>query len=93
LIRLTEHEINGGKVDIVSIRVGPGARNRGEREGACGGYVDRGYLLNQLRVAVVQSDVADVDDIQQRGYAIVQPGHCALLVAGADPVGGRVDDV
>lgn len=44
-------------------------------------------------MSVVQSDIADVNDIQQRGLAIVQPGYRAWLITVTDPAGGRVDDL
>jgi len=93
VIRSAVHGVNGGKVYIVFIRIGAGISRRGKREGACGGCVDRVYPLNQPLVSVIQSDVTDVDDIQQRGFSIVQPGYRAWLIAVANPAGGRVNDV
>lgn len=44
-------------------------------------------------VVVVQSDVAVPDNVQQRGFAVIQPGNRAWLVAVTDPRGGRIDDL
>jgi len=43
--------------------------------------------------SVVQSDVADSDDVQQRGFAIIQPGYRAWLVAVTDSPAGRVENL
>jgi len=93
VIRAIAHGVEGGKVYIVCIRVGAGIGRRSKRERACVGYIDRVYLLDQPPFSVVQSDVADSDDVQQRGFAIIQPGYRAWLVAVTDSPAGRVENV
>lgn len=43
--------------------------------------------------SIVQSDIADFDNVQQRSHAIVQPGQCARLATTADPACRRVDNL
>jgi len=64
VIRAAVYGVDGGKVYIVGIRVGAGIRRRSKRERPCGRDVDWVYLLDQPPLSVVQSDVADSDEIQ-----------------------------
>ena len=53
----------------------------------------RRYAKLTHLVSVVQSDVANLDNIQQRGDAVIHPGYGAWLAAMADSAGGRVVDL
>lgn len=44
-------------------------------------------------VSIVQSDVADFDNIEQRGDTVIHPGYSAWLPAMTDPASRRVDDL